>query len=60
MHVLLRVLDFARVEGTDARYLVALVHNGRCLPLCLREHNIDKVLEGERDILGVNTGCGQA
>jgi hypothetical protein len=42
--VLLRELDLAQVELSDARDLVLLVHNGRCLALCLGEDDIYEIL----------------
>ena len=35
-------LDLTGVEVTDTGDFVSLVHNGRCLALCLRQNDVDK------------------
>jgi len=57
VEVLLRVLHLAGVERPNSGYLVALVDHCRGLTLCLRQHNVDEVLEGKDKTMVLFTYC---
>lgn len=48
VEVLLSVLHLACVERTNTRDFVTLVNHCGRLTLCLRQHNVDEVLEKDK------------
>jgi len=50
VEVLLSVLHFSGVKCTNSRDFVSLVHDCWRLSLCLRQHNVDKVLKNNNKV----------